>query len=703
MGQTSPIPRLDRLAYGGDYNPEQWPAEVWAEDVALMRAAGVNLVSVGIFSWALLEPAPGQFDFGWLDKVLGLLHDGGIRVDLATPTAVPPAWFRRAHPDSRLVDRTGTVLGGGTRQSFCPSAPAYARATARITEALAERYAGHPALALWHVHNEYGGANALCYCPASAQAFRDWLRERYADDLAELNTRWGTSFWGQRYGDWAEIEPPTLAPTAVNPAQQLDFLRFSNDAHLANFRRERDILRRHTPDVPVTTNFMLANCKTLDYWRWAAEVDVVANDHYLQAERADNFIELAMCADLTRSVAGGRPWLLMEHSTSAVNWQPRNIAKRPGELARNSLAHVARGAESVLFFQWRAARFGAEKFHSAMVPHGGTDTRIWREVAHLGAEVLPRLDELRGTTVLADTAIVWDWQSWWALELDWRPSADLDFRDRVEAYYERLWRDRLTVDFVRPEAPLDDYPLVVVPSLYLTTPAAAANLRRYVERGGTLLVSYFSGIVDATDTVHPGAYPGALRELLGLTVDEFLPLRSGETVTLEQGVTGDVWSEIIELADADAVLRYTDGPAAGRPAVTRHAYGAGAAWYVSTRLDAAALAPILTRVYADAGITAPVGVPDAGIAAPVGVPDAGIAGPARVPDGVELVRRRGPAGDYLIAINHTDADAAVPATGVELITGVRCVDVATVPAGEVRVVRLDRSGDASMPLDTAAR
>ncbi|MFV2084944.1 beta-galactosidase [Micromonospora sp. LOL_021] len=685
MVQRPPIPRLDRLAYGGDYNPEQWPAEVWAEDVALMRTAGVNLVSVGIFSWALLEPAPGEFDFGWLDEVLDLLHDGGIAVDLATPTAVPPAWLRRAHPDTRLVDRTGTVLGGGARQSFCPSSPAYAQAATRITEAVAARYAAHPALVLWHVHNEYGGANALCYCAGSTQAFRDWLRKRYSDDLAALNTAWGTSFWGQRYGDWAEVEAPTAAPTAVNPAQQLDFLRFSSDAHLTNFRRERDILRRHTPDVPVTTNFMLANCKTLDYWRWADEVDVVANDHYLQAERADNAVELAMCADLTRSVAGGRPWLLMEHSTSAVNWQPRNIAKRPGELARNSLAHLARGAESVLFFQWRAARFGAEKFHSAMVPHGGTGTRIWREVVALGTEVLPRLDELRGTTVVADAAILWDWQSWWAVELEWRPSVDLDFRERVEACYERLWRDRLTVDFAHPEAALDEYPLVVAPSLYLTTPAAAENLRRYVADGGTLLVSYFSGIVDATDTVHPGAYPGALRDLLGLIVDEFLPLRADESVELGEGLTGqeqgrtgpdgrltgDVWAEAVELAGAEAVLRYTDGPAAGGPAVTRHSYGAGTAWYVSTRLDTATLAPVMTQVYADAGIAPPPGVPD----------------------GVELVRRTGPAADYLIAINHSATDARVPlpaelpGTGAELITGANCAGTVTVPAGQVRVVR----------------
>ena len=384
------------LAYGGDYNPEQWPEAVWADDIALMRTAGVNLVSLGIFSWVLLEPAPGRFDFGWLDRVMALLHDADIAVDLATPTAAPPAWLSHRHPEIRPVGRDGVRLGGGVRASFCASSPAYREAAARITEAVAGRYGQHPAVVMWHVHNEYGGHVPACYCDVSAEAFRGWLRARYGD-LCALNEAWGTTFWGQRYGEWAEIDAPRKAATVVNPTQQLDFMRFSNDELLDCFRAERDILHRLSPGAPVTTNFMASNCKNVDYWAWAREVDVVSNDHYLRAE-PDSHIDLALAADLSRSLAGGRPWLLMEHSTSAINWQPRNIAKRAGELRRNSLGHVARGSDSVLFFQWRASRRGAEKFHSAMLPHGGVDTRIWREVVELGTD-LPALAGLRGTTV----------------------------------------------------------------------------------------------------------------------------------------------------------------------------------------------------------------------------------------------------------------------------------------------------------------
>jgi len=651
---------LDAVAYGGDYNPEQWPEEVWQEDVRLMKEAGVNLVSVGIFSWALLEPAEGEYDFGWLDRVLDLMHGNGIAVDLATPTAAPPPWFTHRYPASRPMTREGVVLGPGGRGTFCPSSPEYSRAAGAITEQLARRYGPHPAVVLWHVHNEYGAPLATCYCDVSAEAFRAWLRDRYGN-LDTLNRAWGTAFWSQRYGDWAEIEPPRVAPTVVNPAQQLDYRRFSSDALLDCYRRERDILRKLAPGIPVTTNFMVTNCKDIDGWGWAQEVDVVSNDHYLRAEEPDNHIDLAMSADLSRSLAGGGAWLLMEHSTSAVNWQKRNVAKRPGEMRRNSLSHLARGADGLMFFQWRAAPFGAEKFHSAMLPPGGTGTKVWRDVVRLGTD-LPLLRELRSSRFTADVAIVWDWQSWWALELDWRPSVDLTYFDRISAHYDRLWRAHLGVDFVRPEADLTGYPLVVVPNLYLTTGAAADNLARYVHNGGVLLVSYFSGIVDGTDAVHPGGHPGALRELLGLVVEEFLPLRAGETVTLDGGLVGDVWAEDIELRGAETVLSYVDGPAAGGPAVTRHGYGGGAAWYVSTRLHSEHLDAVLRRAYPDAGLTPRTDVPE----------------------GVELIRREG----YLVAINHLDVAVGVPVKGLELFTGETCTGRLTVPAGEVRVVRV---------------
>ncbi|MET9425268.1 beta-galactosidase [Streptomyces sp. NPDC006540] len=672
MPETTPQ-GLDRLAFGGDYNPEQWPESVWREDVRLMREAGVTMVSVGIFSWALLEPEPGAYDFGWLDRILDLLHENGVRADLGTPTASPPAWFYRAHPDALPVSREGVRYAFGSRAAICHSSPAYREAAARITTELGRRYADHPALAMWHVHNEYGVPVSACYCDNCAAHFRRWLQARYRT-IEAVNDAWGTAFWGLRYRSFDEIDPPRLTPTVGNPAQQLDHRRFADDTMRENFRLERDILHRLAPGVPVTTNFMtaLSQCDTIDYWAWGREVDIVTNDHYLMTDGRRTHVNLAMAADLTRSVAGGAPWLLLEHSTSGVSWQPRNPAKRPGEMARNSLAHVARGSEGAMFFQWRQSRKGAEKFHSAMLPHAGTDTRIWREVVRLGADI-GSLAELLGTRTVPDVGMVWDWHSWWAQGLEWRPSEDHDARERADSFYEALYDRHLTVDFAHPGADLSAYPLVVVPALYLATEEAGRNLRAYVENGGTLVVSYFSGIVDEHDAVHPGAYPGVLRDVLGLTVEEWSPLRAGESVRITgpQGasLTGDVWTEFVVPRGAETVWTYADGPAAGGPAVTRHRLGRGTAWYVSSRLGPLALDAVLESACEDAGI----------------------APRTELPRDVEVVRRSGDGGDYLFAMNHTPHDTKVPLErpGTELLSGEHATGHLTVPAGAVKVVRLD--------------
>ncbi len=661
----SRIPGTGGLRYGGDYNPEQWPSETWPEDVALMKEAGINLVSVGIFSWVLMEPREGEYDFTFLDKILDLLAAAGIDVDLGTPTAAPPAWFWKKYPAAHPVTREGVKLGSGSRGLVSPSSPEYRRAATAIAEQLARRYANHPAVVMWHVHNEYGAPVGESYDDYSVAAFRIWLREKYGS-LDALNDAWGTSFWGQRYEDWAEIDAPRLAATTSNQTQRLDFKRFTSNALLECYIAERDAIRRHSPDKPITTNFMATNCLTPDYWRWAQEVDIVANDHYLVAERTDNHILLALDADFTRSLARSRPWILMEHSTSAVNWQPRNIAKRPGELARNSLSHLARGADAILFFQFRASRYGAEKFHSAMLPHAGTGTRIWREVTELG-DALGRLAEIRGSRVSTEVAMVWDTESFWAQDLEWRPSVELNHRERLEAFYTALWTQGVTVDFVHPGHDLSAYRLVVVPSLYLIDPQCAANLREYVAQGGALLVSYFSGIVDQNDAVYPGAAPGALREVLGLEIHEFLPLRENETVRLSDGRVGQAWADEVHLTSAEATATYESGPAAGGPAITRNHYQAGTTWYISTRLDVKDLTTLITGVLAERSIAT-----------------------AAMRPGLEVVTRIGSDARYTFLINHSETDLTFPLTGSDLLTGEHFDREIAIPARKVRVIRHGR-------------
>ncbi|WP_375492884.1 beta-galactosidase [uncultured Jatrophihabitans sp.] len=655
-----------RLAFGADYNPEQWPARTWSEDVALMRQVGVNVVTLGVFAWALLEPAEGEYDLAGLDDMLDLLHDNGIRVDLATGTASPPAWFSTKYPHTLPVDQHGVRRGFGARQGYCPSAPEYRAAAGRLAGTLAARYAQHPAVVLWHVNNEYGCHNWHCYCDVSAGAFRGWLRRRYGD-LDALNTAWGTSFWSQRYTAWEQLGPPrdVTYNSLANPGQQLDWWRFGNDELLACYRVEADAVRGHATQ-PVTTNFM-SFFKPLDYRQWAAEVDVVSNDHYLLGEDPARTHHLAMSADLMRSLAGGAPWLLMEHSTSAVNWQPRNLAKAPGELLRNSLTHIARGADGTLFFQWRASRFGAEKFHSALVPHAGTDTKVFREVAELGA-ALEAIRDVRGSRVeQPQVALLFDWQSWWAAGLDAHPSVDVDPMAEARRWHHALWSRNVAADVVGPGDALDRYRVVVVAVQYLLDDETARKLADFTRAGGTVVATFFSGIVDEHDHVRLGGYPGALRDLLGVRVEEFFPLAADEHVLLSAFGSGRVWSELGATAGADVLASYAEGPVAGSPAVTRRVVGDGQAWYVGTSLDDRGLDDLVGQLLVAAGVEPVV---------------------SGLPPGVEAVRRVGESGRFLFLVNHSGDDVPVPlSSGVELLTGRSLGDGMVVPAGGVAVVR----------------
>ncbi len=596
-------PAKARLAFGADYNPEQWPRHVWDEDMRAMRAAGVNVVSLAIFAWARIQPSRDEWDFTWLDEVMDLLHSNGIAVDLATATASPPPWLTTLHPEILPVDREGRTVWPGARQHWRPTSPVFRRYALRLTRTIAERYAGHSALAAWHVNNELGCHNVYDYSDDAATAFRVWLRERY-HTLGALNDAWATTFWSQGYSDWDQILPPRVVTSHPNPSQHLDFKRFSSDALRDHLRAERGVLREVTPDVPVTTNFMvMGETKGMNYADWAAEVDFVANDHYaLPGPQSRD--ELSFSANLTGNLAGGRPWYLMEHATSAVNWQPVNLAKAAGELARDSLTHVAHGADAVCFFQWRQSAAGAEKYHSAMVPHAGEDSAVFRAVVDLGAR-LRALDGVAGTRrTPARAAVLFDWESWWTAELDSHPSDRLRYRREALDWYTALLNLGIRADVVPTGAPLERYDLLVAPMLHVVPAALAERLRGYAAAGGHLVTTYFSGVVDEHDRVWLGGYPGALRDLLGIRIEEFAPLLDEQSVELDNGTTGTLWTDRIDLTDpaTEVLAWYKTGEQAGRAAITRRPSGAGSASYVSTRLGAAGLTTVLADLAGRAGV-----------------------------------------------------------------------------------------------------
>ena len=597
-----------------------------------------------------------------------LLHDHGVAINLATPTASPPPWLVRAHPDVLPVTAEGVTLWHGSRRHYCPHSAAYRDAAKRIARALAERYGDHPALAMWHVDNEYACHVGECFCDRSAAAFRAWLLDRHGD-VDGLNEAWGTAFWSQRYTDIEEVHPPRSAPSFINPSQLLDWKRFCSDSWLACFRDQAAILRDVTPDVPLTTNFMNFH-PPIDYWTLAAEEDVVSSDAYPDPSDPDWMVGAAMGDDLMRSLGKGRPWLLIEQAPAHVNWREINATKAPGVMRLRSFQAVAHGADGVMFFQWRASRAGSERHHSGMLPHGGTMTRTWREIVALGAE-LGRCDELLASTVPADIAILYDWPNQWALAADTLPSNRIGSLTQVRAVYDALFAQGRTVDFAPPEGDLTRYRVVIAPHLYLMTDRAADNLRRYVEAGGVLVLTFFSGIVDEHEHVRLGGYPAQLTDVLGLTVEELAPLPEGRLRTIATddgaGFGSTLWADVIRLEGATAIASYADADYPGGPAVAEHRSGRGTAIYAGTMPDAAGMRWLLARAARTAGLGEPV----------------------ELPPGVEIVRRAADGSEWTFVLNYS-ADAVeipLPHPAVDVLSGARWRGDVRVPATDLAVLR----------------
>jgi beta-galactosidase len=590
------------ILFGADYNPEQWPEEVWPDDVRRMQDAGVNLATIGVFSWSRIQPAEGIFDFDWLDRLIDLLHAGGIGVDLATATATPPHWLSRGYPQSLPVTREGVTLGPGSRQAYAPTSPEYRRLAGELVSRLAERYASHPAVQLWHVNNEYGCHVAADYSDNAASAFRSWLRERYGD-VDALNDAWGTTFWSQIYQDFDQVVPPRAAPYSVNPSGWLDFKRFTSDSFRELFRMEKQLIRAAGAQQPITTNFMGA-FEAIDYWSWAQDVDVVSDDSYPDPSDPESFREAAFSRDLMRSLGDGRPWLLMEQATNAVNWRPVNAPKAPGQMAALSRQAVARGARGILFFQWRQSRSGAEKFHSAMLPHGGTSTRTWGEVTELGA-TLAQLPEPMAGEPAAEVALVMDWESRWAIENPDHP-ATIDYYAGVLDWYRVLHRHNVPVDIVHPTADLSAYRLVVAPQLYLLTERSAQNLSDFVTRGGTLLSTAFSDVVDEHDRFRDGGYAMQLAPLIGATVSEHEGIAGVLEVELEGtrfAVSGV--ADVLEVTDAEVLGSFVGDWREGRPAILRRRSGEGTTIHLGAMPGADGIEAVLDIALRDAGVEQP--------------------------------------------------------------------------------------------------
>lgn len=617
------------IAFGGDYNPDQWSEETWDDDVRLMKKAGVNTVALAIFSWDRIQPQENRWDFGWLDRIIDKLGKAGIATDLASATATAPLWLYEKHPEVLPCDKFGHPVNAGSRQSWSPTSPVFKEYALTLCRKLAERYGANPYVTAWHMGNEYGWNNRNDYSDNALNAFRLWCERKYGT-IGALNQAWGTTFWGQEMNSFDEVLIPRFmgADSMVNPGQKLDFERFGNDMLLDFYKAERDAIAEICPDKPFTTNFMVSTDQCcMDYADWANEVNFVSNDHYFHEGGEMHLDELACSDALMDSFALGKPWYVMEHSTSAVQWKPLNMRKRKGETVRDSLAHVAMGADAINFFQWRASAFGAESFHSAMVPHAGEDTKLFRQVCELGETLQTLADAgVQGSELeRSDTAILFSAESEWATRSETLPSMKLNHWHDVRDWYRAFLDAGTRADIMPLKYDWSDYKTVVLPTVLMLSAVDTRRLADFAAAGGRVVVGYATGLIDENFHTWLGGYPGAgnglLRDMLGIRGEEFNILGSGvegepeairlgaggevapEDAAALNGATTRLWqNDVTVTGDRTQVLAMYAGEEAdeweldGMAAVTRNPYGAGEAYFVGCDLDVADLTKLI-RTY----------------------------------------------------------------------------------------------------------
>lgn len=600
---------FNRILYGGDYNPNQWPREIWAEDMRMFRNAHINSATVNVFSWAKLQPSEEEYDFSELDDIIEMLSKENYDIVLATSTGALPAWMALKYPEVERTDYEGRHHKFGQRHNACPNSPVFQKYSARLAGELAKRYGGNPHVKCWHINNEYGGE---CYCENCERAFRVWLKKKYGT-LEALNKAWNTEFWGHTIYDWQEIVlPNALSEGLWNGGTafagiSIDYKRFNSDSILANYVLERDAIREYDKETPITTNLM-GTFKGLDYFKWAKEMDIISWDNYPRYDTP--WSETTMRHDLMRGLKDA-PFMLMEQTPSQQNWQPYNSLKRPGQMRAQSYQTIAHGADTIQFFQLRRSVGACEKFHGAVIAHAGTEnTRVFREVSQLGAELERLSGTILGTWNEAQVGIVFDWDNYWALEYTSGPSVDLTYVSQIHEYYKYFYNRNIAVNMIPFDADFSKYKVIVAPVLYMVKEGMAPALEEFVENGGTLVTTYMSGIVGESDNVHLGGYPGPLRKLAGVWVEEIdalAPEQSNEVVT----PSGDTYRcglvcDLMHLEGAESMGTYGQDFYQGMPAVARNHFGKGCVYYIGTHLEEQGLGAVLDQASADAGVEAVV-------------------------------------------------------------------------------------------------
>lgn len=660
-----------KIAYGGDYNPEQWDPATWQEDMRLFKLAGIDTVTLNVFSWARLQPSEDTYDFSQLDQIMILCRENNLKVVLATSTGAHPAWMAKKYPEVTRVERDGRKRKFGARQNSCPNSPIYRKYSVALADKLAQRYGHYDNIIAWHISNEYGGE---CYCENCAAAFRKWLQQRYGT-IEAVNKAWNTAFWGHTFYDWEEIEPASLLTEEWDADRtnfqgiSLDYRRFNSDSILQCYILESDAVKRHTPHIPVTTNLM-EFYKSLDYHKWAKHMDFVSWDSY----PAWNYTpaRMALNHELIHGLQDGKPFVLMEQTPSVTNWQPFNAIKRPGVMRLWSYQAVAHGSDSVMFFQMRRSIGACEKYHGAVIDHVGHEhTRVFREVAALGAELEKLGDKLLGSRNVSQVGILFDWNNWWATELSSGPTCDLRYVDEVANYYQALHDQNFSADIISVDTDFSKYKVIIAPVLYMVKPGVDEKIRQFVQNGGTFLTTFFSGYVNETDLVTLGGYPGKLRDILGIWVEEIDCLPPGASNRFSfngQTHQATLLCDLLHSEGAQVLTTYEEDFYAGMPVLTRNDFGKGHAYYMATRPDSEFYQTLVALLCREQGV------------APV-IANA---------QGLEATLRTNGEKDFLFLLNHQKEAGRVEADRDyrDLLTDerLRKGDMISVPAVGVRIL-----------------
>lgn len=662
----------DKISFGGDYNPEQWPEEVWQEDMRLFKLAGIDTVTLNVFSWASIQPSEEVYDFSRLDKIIQLVTDNNMNICLATATGAHPAWMATRYPEILRTDFQGRKHKFGGRHNSCPNSLVYRQYAERLAGKLAEHYQNQKNIIGWHISNEFGGE---CYCENCEKAFRVWLKNRYKT-LEELNRAWNTSFWGHTFYDWEEIVLPNVLSEHFElfgkdrtqfQSISIDYRRFNSDSMMNCYRLEYDAIKKYTPDTPITTNLM-GFYQPLDYRQWAKYMDFASWDNY--PSPTDSPARMAMNHDLIRGLKSGKSFCLMEQTPSVTNWQPYNRLKRPGVMRMQSYQAVAHGADTVMFFQMRRSIGACEKYHGAVIDHAGHEnTRVFREVSALGKELQDLKNVTLGARTPAKAAIVFDWENWWGIDYSSGPSVLINYHQEALNYYEALFKKNISCDIIGTEEDLSQYDLVIAPILYMVKGDYDEKLRQYVKQGGTLVTTYFSGYVDDSDLVY-GAYPGKLRDIFGVWVEESDALPEDESNSFDwkgKHHTARILCDLVRPEGAEVLASYKEDFYADVPVITVNRYGDGRAYYVGTSSDEEFYDAFLADVCAELQIV------------PVFTPV----------EQVEVTRRVNEQGSYLFILNHnnTEVTLTMESDGTDLLRGVSYVKGQTVslPAKDVMI------------------